>query len=427
MLLPPDAELARRDSAIPGLALLLDPEAFAAALRTALPEADVETAQATYVRYKPGTNCLVAYRLQVAGVETDVYAKAYRAGTRGKLRKARERLKVRASLGSGGVVLDDAVIAVFAFTNDYKLDALACLADEAPRRHLFTDLLPDRPDLWDATLRSLRYKPERRYVAQMVTEAGKPALLKIYAEYDYLAASRGAKTFVSHGPLRVARQLGRSNRHRALVLEWLSGRLLNEAARAPWFEPDVVRTVGAALAGLHARSPQELGPLRREAEAASLLAAAGAVAAIYLYLADRVQDLALRIAARLQEVPYDARPIHGDFAADQVLLTSEGVAILDFDAAAQGDPAADLGTFAARLERDVLRGDLPTDRAEALTEALLEGYCAAARCDLPAHFGLYVAAGLLRVAPHAFRNREPDWPERMRAILERAEEMVRGG
>ena len=427
MLSPDDADLARRDSDIPGLGLLLDPTAFAEALRAALPDAGVGAAKARYVRYKPGTNCLVAYRIGFAGVETDVYAKAFRAGTRGKLRKARERLKPHGSLGPGGTVLGDAVTAVFAFPNDYKLDTLTYLADATSRQRLFASLLPDRPDLWEASLRGLRYKPERRYVARMITQSGQSALLKLHAEGDYQVASCAATAFSSRGLLRVARRLGRSNHHRAVVLEWLPGRPLAEAIRAPRISPTVARTVGAALAELHMQSSQELEPLTREAEAASLLAAADAVAAVCPHLAESAWDLVLRIASGLREVPYAARPIHGDFAADQVLLTGDGVAILDLDAAAQGDPARDLGSFAARLERDVLRGDLPAGLAAALTDALLEGYCAATGCDLPVHFGLYVAAGLLQVAPHAFRNREPDWPAQTQAILERAEEIVRNG
>jgi len=134
--------------------------------------------------------------------------------------------------------------------------------------------------------------------------------------------------------------------------------------------------------------------------------------------------LAMRIAAKLRDVTFDACPIHGDFDTDQVLFTSEGVAILDFDEAAQGDPVADLGSFAARLEWAALRGDLSAGRAKVLTENLLEGYCRAAHCDLPAHFDLYKAAGLLRVAPHPFRNRLPDWPEQTQAIFDRIESIM---
>jgi len=50
MLSPPEADLVRRDGALPGLATVLDPEALIAALASALPTADVRAASIRYVR-----------------------------------------------------------------------------------------------------------------------------------------------------------------------------------------------------------------------------------------------------------------------------------------------------------------------------------------------------------------------------------------
>ena len=58
-------DLVRRDPAIPGLAVVFDCDAFADALRRAAPEVDLRTTQITYVRYKPGAFCRVAYRLDL--------------------------------------------------------------------------------------------------------------------------------------------------------------------------------------------------------------------------------------------------------------------------------------------------------------------------------------------------------------------------
>src|SRR5919201_2297370 len=85
MLSPADADLVRRDPALPGLALLLDPGAFAAALRRAAPRLGAEETRITYVRYKPGTSCLVGYRLVAAGRDTAVSAAAYRPDAHDKL------------------------------------------------------------------------------------------------------------------------------------------------------------------------------------------------------------------------------------------------------------------------------------------------------------------------------------------------------
>jgi aminoglycoside phosphotransferase (APT) family kinase protein len=410
-----------RDRAIPGLALLLDPEALGERLQKTLPETEVLTARARYVRYKPGTSCLVAYRLDVGGAEIEVYAKAVRSDDLVKLRKARYRLKVRGPLGPPGVILDDLAVVVYAFPNDQELPTLARLADDERRSRMLAKALPDRPDLWDSALHSLRYKPERRYVARLVAHAGERALLKVYTEQDYRRATQTPKRFVSRGPLRIGRRLGRSHRRHMLILEWLPGRSLVEAMCHPSLEASVVPTVGAALAELHAQDPKALEQVTREHEAVSLLSAAVSVGGVCPHLAGRTHSLALQLAVALLRAPPVCCPIHGDFSADQVLLTDGTVAILDLDAAVRGDPTTDLGSFAAQIESDAVRGGLPADQVEAWTQMLLEGYCATARCGPLAHFDLYLAAGLLRLAPHPFRNREPNWPERTEAILTRAE------
>lgn len=415
-----DLELAHRDPALPGLALLLDADRFAAVARAALPQAEVGTGTATYVRYKPGTSCLVAYRLHVHGVEIDAYARAYRASARDKLKKARERIARGSSPKWKGFVLDDVAIAAFFFPNDSKLDTLTRLAAEPKRGRLFSRLLPNRPALWGAGVRSLRYKPERRYVAAMTAEGIEQAVLKLYTAQEYTAARRGARAFGSRGALQVARPLGRSDRYHALVFEWMAGRALDEVIAAPDFDVERARLVGAALAALHSQRPRGLSLQSREAEVRSLLAAAAAVTAVCPHLTRPTRDLVLQLAADLRATPLAPRAIHGDFSADQVLLTGEGVAILDLDNAAYGDPAADLGTFVAQLERNALRNELSAARVEAVTDALLLGYDAAERSRLLERLELYVAVGLLRLAPHAFRNREECWPLAIEAILERA-------
>ena len=52
--------------------------------------------------------------------------------------------------------------------------------------------------------------------------------------------------------------------------------------------------------------------------------------------------------------------------------------------------------------------------------AFLAGYG-----DVPPTVPLYTAVGLLRLAPHPFRSREPDWPDRTAALLDRAEAELR--
>ncbi len=424
MLLPADTTVVQRDQTLPGLPTLLDPQAFASGLRTALPEADIGLARATYVRYKPKTNCLVAYRLEVAGTEIDVYAKAF--PTKAELHKDDQYPPVPSRFGPGHVVLDELAIAVYAFPNDYKLEVLTRLADEAERAHLLTKLFAKKqPDFQDATLRRLRYKPARRYVAQLTAKTGRQALLKIYADDDYPTASYATKAFKSRGPLRLPQRMGRSTRHRILALEWLPGQSLHKAMQDPRFELSAVRATGAALAGLHTQIPKRLMYISREVEVVPLLSAAVGVATVCPHLAERAYNLATHLAMGLLDAPRLNYPIHGDFSADQVLLTNGNVALVDLDHAVHSDPATDLGSFVAQLEYDTLVNDFPADQVEVLASELLTGYRLQTRRDLPARIDLYVAASLLRLAPHPFRYRNPAWPEQTDAILKRAEAIIK--
>ena len=103
MLSQPDAEFASSQPAIPGLDLILDTESVADALRANLPEADASNMRQVYTRYRPPTDCLVAYELQLGGSPTLIYAKAYCAKAYDKLRKTRGTT-VDDIVGSGGLI-----------------------------------------------------------------------------------------------------------------------------------------------------------------------------------------------------------------------------------------------------------------------------------------------------------------------------------
>src|SRR5438067_12121248 len=182
MLCPADTDLVRRDPALPGLATLLDLDAFAAALRRAVPGLEVEGGRITYVRYKPATSCLVGYRLAAAGKAVVVAAAAYRPDAADKLAKAGRRP------GLGRVALGDRAIVVWFFPDDDELKVLLRLEDGEARTELLRQLLPARPDLWQGVLEPLQYKPARRYVGRLCTGGTPRAVLRAYTRAGYEAA-----------------------------------------------------------------------------------------------------------------------------------------------------------------------------------------------------------------------------------------------
>lgn len=426
MLSPADAALAARDPAIPGLAVLLDPEAFAAALRAELPGAGIGAVEPTYVRYKPATNCLVAYRAELPGGAAMLYARAYAATLRHKLGHAVRLREQPGALGAGGLALEAHGVGVYSWPHDHELPALPRLARPRRRARLLAAICPARDDLPGAGLALLRYRPERRYVGRLAGDGRGDALLKLYCARDYPQARAAAAAFHPEGPLDVAAPLGCADDERALLLPWRQGLPLADMLGDEAGGPAAVRLAGAALAALHAQPAGGLPGELRDEPAAELAAAAGAVAAVCPELAPRVARLAAMLSAALREAPARLRPLHGDFYADQVLVGAGRATLLDLDNARWGDPAADLGTFAAHLRRAVALGLLAEGRAAALAEALREGYAEVAPPPGPRRVGPYVALGLLRLAPEPFRYRAPGWPAGVAALVAAAEDALAG-
>ena len=416
-----DIEFVRRDPDLPGLATVLNPDAFVAALRRVLARADLGTARIIYVTYRPRTSCLVHYQLDVAGTAVPIYATAWRLDAQAEFRTPRDQAPVPGPLGPGRVVLEDCAVGVSIFPNDRQVTGLPYFADAEARRHLLRALVPNDPDLWQSTVRSLAYRAEQRYVAQLLSSDQERAAVKLYTAADYDAALAGPTALRSRGPLRLARLLGRCDGHRTLALEWLPGRLLSEIIAGPDLDPEAAVAAGRALAELHAQAPTGLPCWTREAEAASLCALATRLGWICPHLAARADGLARRLATRLRHEPPVNRPLHGDFHPKQVLLAGDSVAFLDLDRAVRGDPAADLGHFLAYLEHGVLRGKFAPPTVELLRDALLAGYRPATEHITPARVDLYTAVELFRRVRYPFRHHEPDWPQRIEAILERAE------
>jgi streptomycin 6-kinase len=422
MLSQADAEFASRESAIPGLALILDTESVADALRANLPEADALHMRQVYTRYRPPTDCLVAYELQLGDTPARIYAKAYCAQAYDKLRRVREMMRSDL-VGSGGLVLDDAMVLMRVFPDDEKIIPLAELANAQKRSQLLAAVLPDKPQFESATITTLHYKAERRYTGLIVADSGEKAVLKIYEERGYRKSKRVA-TFLSEKTPWIARPLGYSDSLRALVFSWSDGVSLRQNVCAASFDKHPIEATGRTLARFHSQRSSGLNSLPREVEVAQLLIAARAVAVTCEHLTEIARDLALRMACELLAAPVIRRPLHGDFYPDQAILTDDGIALIDLDSSVRGDPATDLGNFIARLEYGALRGDLPPNRVREVRRALLEGYVAESAADAAARIDLYNAAGLLRLAVDPFRYREPNWPDKIAVILKRIESIL---
>jgi hypothetical protein len=419
-----EASLVERDRVIPGLATLLDPDAFVDALHRRIPAAGFRGARITYIRYKPRTNCLVGFRLELAHTTVAATAKAYQRTPALYHRLSQHVTPPLAAWNAGRLFLDDCGVLLSVFPHDRKITSLPRLPRADARSRMIRRVVGrHRAPLHEGALEELAYKPERRYVAKLSVSREPRAVLKFYTERNYQTAWNSSAAFESRGMLRVAPRIGNSDRYGVLAFEWLPGRLLRDAMLEPNADFGMLRAVGAAAVELHAQNASGLGYRGRKAEAAALVCEAERLGFLCPHLSKRARDLAERLADRLVHEAATSCPIHGDFHAGQVLLEGGNIGLVDLDRAIRASPMGDLGLFIAHLDREVLRRNLQRGQADRLTASLLEGYFHPRPTEL-ARVNLYRAAALLQLAPECFRHHEPDWPERIEAMLQKAGEIA---
>lgn len=414
--------LVGRERDVPGLGLVLDDERFCERLGELLPGKNVRAARAVYLRYKPQTSCLVSYRVLCRDGELDVHAVARASGTAEKLEKVRARASRRGT-PRRLFVLDDHAVMVAVFPEDNELRVLARLAEPEARRGLIGDLLGVHAG---GDLVRVRYKPERRWVGRLTTPEGPTAVVKAYASAGFEAALRGSVGWQDQPPLRVPRLLGALPKHRVAALEWIAGRPLGEALLGGEAGPGEVALAGEALACVHGQPTRGLRARTPRERADHVVSVAAALGFVQPALSARADRLGREVSERLVARPPGAIPVHGDFHAGQVLLADGAAALIDFDEAVLAEPEADLASFLADVERHACAGRLSPGRAEALAQALLEGYARRAVPPPDGEVALHTAAALFGIAPHFFRDRDPEWPERTEAVLDRIESLLRG-
>lgn len=176
----------------------------------------------------------------------------------------------------------------------------------------------------------------------------------------------------------------------------------------------VARSAGELLRAVAVVDPPKAGLL--VAPPTRQLAIVGACAR---YLAAILPPLARRLEALVRELEATAPSIdrlvlaHGDFSARQLIVSPDGLGVVDWDAMHIAPAALDPATYAAHL---VFGGPHDLDTASAALEELLAGYG-----DRPAGLSWYLSSSILRHARAPFRYLDEHWPERVERMVAAAE------
>jgi ABC-type multidrug transport system fused ATPase/permease subunit len=397
------------DPKLPKLGVMLDPDAAAAVLARSFDGAAALDVGIRYLRYKPGTNLVVHYDVDVAGAHHDAIGMIASGAALARRASKPENVALAREVGSRVSAAEPLAYdpEVGCLVQWYPLDlALPTLAfpPAGLRWLLASEGLAVESS--DEELERLAYKPRRRAVLRADDH-----VIKIYRredEFKQALAGQQAVSALRHS-LVVPRFEAALYDQRVIVQSLLHGRAAPDAASA-------AADAGAVLAVLHASRPVGLSPFGPVAQLVAATASAELVKTVAPELGPRLDQLLRSLAA---STPEDAPlvPSHGDFNARQLLVAHGDLAVTDFDAFCLAPAALDPATYTAYL---VEGEDDDLDGALAVLDDLLGGYG-----TRPPHLSWYLATAILRRGARPFRYFEPDWRQRLARVVASAEAAAR--
>ncbi len=427
-----DKVLIQRDRELVGLRWVLDPDRIRAlihehAAAVGCDHDEIPAVQPTYVRYKSATSCLT--RLQLPSGEPWGCAVGFRADATDKLDKA--SLFFRQHTGPmTGVVDKDRRVAIYRFPADPRLQQIAEIQHAITRHEFLRSLwhepspagLPMSTKPWETTgFEVLSYKPMRRAVIRFDRQEMPPAVLRLYTRSDYDRVKRAHKQLAG-AAWQPARRLGHSDRHCAIVTEWIPGTAVQQPIRAG--DHRLAWAVGNQLAEIHAR-PQPKLPLVGDRELMAWLhQSVDAIVDLLPQLRQPLDRLAARIESDLTgSLPY-LTLCHGDLHAGQVLQDQGELRIVDWDNACNAPVGVDLASFAVDiLVHGLSNNDAGDTSAEEAVEWFLDGYRSAGG-QVPENLASLYGLATLRDAVQPFRSRQTNWAEAVERIVELTTELI---
>ena len=391
------------DPVLPQLALALDTDAMSRLLSAQLEAAGASArllqCKVVRVKYRPGRNCVVLYRARLrdaahGGTEEQFFhAGLYTPEEAAHRFEAARRAVLAPRHGAAVTLLRRHSMVLWAFPNERKLRALACLSDPAS---LHTHLLPPLArGRWgrDAVVAAccvepVSYFPEHAYTACVDAElqacADTAAHWKLFAKAD--ADGRGARTLAAmqalwasparrDDRLRMARPLAYDAQLCTLWQEALPGSPVEALCGNAGPPPATAQRVGASLAALHAVALDGLAQTGVADALAQARRATGVIGRALPCLAQPADELAEQLARRApSEVDCKRATLHGDLHLNNLLDHASGIGFVDFDDLRAGPPAAELGSFVAGLVYRALLHRKDARSADSAVAAFLDGY-----------------------------------------------------
>ncbi|HZS08525.1 MAG TPA: phosphotransferase [Blastocatellia bacterium] len=418
------------DAHLPQLRELMDASAMRGHFEWALVRAaclaatqEITDCRIVYVRYRPGNSCTVSYLLAVADAQTGVNQLcrisllACRPGeSRAAMVSALSHSADAINPGAGLIHLPDLEAVAWVFPNDRKLMGLAALTDS---EHLRNRLLPEVirgsfGEEWritDVTSEVVSFVAERACtmrvkVALSDSSTGRKDTRILYGKT--YRADEGDKAWqcqqrlwrseaVSRGQLLMPQPLLYQPEIKTLWQGGLEGKALIEYEDRPEHLYSLLGQAGATVAALHRTRLPGLHRITIADVVASLTNAEELLSQARPSCCDRLHSLAGRLISSAESIGNgQSATLHGDLHLKNFLATGDGVALIDLDNLAEGDPSQDVGSFVAALHYRGLIRDVPFRATEQTARQFVMAWRAGVGDEMPdAALNWHIAAALI--------------------------------
>ncbi len=405
------------DQRIKGWKYLLNTTLLLRELQHALPQIEIQSIQKHYIRYKPGTSLLVCYQMQADNCHYSLYAKSYNP-EHSKLSNSEKKCFESVIGGIGHLILPRKNIEIYLSPNDARLRSIRRLQNPHRRYVLLKKTLKNgsgNKDFRFASISTLQYKPERRYVACLTLPEGHRAVLKAYRQRAYKQTLAHIQQLDALGISYFPPLIGQHKGYGILLFEWREGELLTECWQRPDFNTSTLEKLAQQLASFHRGTWRQIIAPRKN----DLPAIVQGMKHLTPQLHDGATRLVEQLELQLRQIPDLKVRCHGDFYAKQILCHENNLYWLDLDDISLAHPGRDIATFVAHLQWDVLRHRLTPQQAAHYEQVFIRAYQRHATQKLPSqHLYTLIALHLFQLIHHPFRNCETQWVAQTEKMLD---------
>lgn len=393
------------DRLIPSIEFLFDEQAISARLKELFNWKNVTELRREYLRYKPSSSCLCLYQVKHGNKHHLLYLKAY--SEKVKVEKAQLKSQSSTPLAanySHVFTAENLVLNRYPF--DTHLPALEQLVDVSQRQKLLERTFFDTTETQNTLLTPLQYKPERRFVAKLTLHNGAHVVVKLYTPDRYQSLSL---SYLKRPSSPFGKLLGKSDKHCMLIYEWVEGTKLHQQDPLTAEQLKQYYLCGQQLAQFHLRqAPKKVPRVDTRHFAGLIRSHAQSINTILPQQSDLTLWLADQLARQLRAAKKENCFIHGDFYAEQVLITAEQIEFLDFDNLSRWFSAFDVGNFLAHLLYKSEIGLISKRNYDKILRIFLDGYCGKREIDQH-QLDLFIAIGLFQLIYHPLRFGLPNW------------------